>query len=126
MQINSAAKIIIADDVAAMLTGLRRALAQLGFTNVVEAMDGTEAFAALEAHTDTALIISDWNMEPMDGLALLRAVRADTRFRKLPFILISADAGAVRDQATAAGVSLVLAKPFDANKLRATIAELVV
>jgi two-component system, chemotaxis family, chemotaxis protein CheY len=63
-------------------------------------------------------------MEPMDGLALLRAVRADARFRTLPFILISADAGAVRDKAADAGASLVLSKPFDANALRAAIAEL--
>lgn len=123
MHLDSAAKIIIADDMPAMLTGLRRALAQLGFTHVIEAADGAEAFAALGANPDTALVISDWNMEPMDGLALLGAVRADARFRKLPFILISADAGAVREKAARAGVSLVLAKPFDAEVLRKAIAE---
>ena len=120
----NAAKIIIVDDVAMMLAGLRRALAQLNFTNIVEAHDGAEAFAMLETHADTALIISDWNMEPMDGLALLQKVRADACFRNLPFILISANAEIVRDKAAAAGASLVLAKPFDVNALRAAIAGL--
>ncbi len=121
MSLSSAAKIIIVDDVAMMLTGLRRALTQLGFSDIIEAHDGAQAFAALEANTDTALIISDWNMEPMDGLALLHAVRADARFRDLPFILVSANAEIVRDTAAAAGASMVLAKPFDVNALRAAI-----
>ena len=125
MPLDHAAKILIADDMPGMLTGLKRALVQLGFSNVVEAADGTQAFTALGANPDTALVISDWNMEPMDGLALLDAVRADARFQTLPFILISADASPrMRAQAAASGASLVLAKPFDAEMLRAAIAEL--
>jgi two-component system chemotaxis response regulator CheY len=125
MHLHATAKILIADDMPAMLTGLKRALSRLGFTDVVEAEDGAAALLALETHTDTALIISDWNMEPMDGLEFLRRVRADGRFRKLPFILASADAGpSLREQAARDGVSLVLAKPFDAETLRIAIASL--
>ena len=125
MHLDSAAKIIIADDMISMLVGLRRALAQLGFTNVIEAADGTAAVAALDVNPDTTLVISDWNMEPMDGLALLGAVRADARFQNLPFILISADASpSMRERAAKAGVSLVLAKPFDVEMLRVAMASL--
>lgn len=125
MHLDSAAKIIIADDMISMLVGLRRALAQLGFTNVIEAADGTAAVAALDVNPDTTLVISDWNMEPMDGLALLGAVRADARFQNLPFILISADASpSMRARAAKAGVSLVLAKPFDVEMLRVAMASL--
>jgi two-component system chemotaxis response regulator CheY len=125
MHLSPSAKIVIADDLIPMLTGLRRALGQLGFSNVFDAMNGEEAFAALEANPDAALVISDWNMEPMDGLALLAAIRADARFAKLPFILISADANqTMRERAARMGVSLVLPKPFDAEILRNAIAGL--
>jgi len=125
MHLHAAAKILIADDMPAMLTGLKRALAGLGFTNVLEASDGAAALVVLKLNADTALVISDWNMEPMDGLEFLRAVRADARFANLPFILASADAGpSLREKAARDGVSLVLAKPFDAETLRIAIASL--
>lgn len=125
MHLAETSKIIIADDAPAMLTGMRRALAQLGCTQVIEAENGQEALKALKANPDAALVISDWNMEPMDGLALLAAVRSDPDFKTLPFILASADANPVlREKAAKLGVSLVLAKPFDAVTLRKAIAEI--
>lgn len=124
MDLDPAAKIIIADDVPAMLIGLRRALLQLGFLEVVPAAHGREALAALEANPDARLVISDWNMPEMDGLELLARVRADARFAKLSFILVSADAATVRDKATKLGASKVLAKPFNAETLRDAIAGL--
>jgi len=125
MQLYPTSKIMIVDDMPALLTGLRRTLARLGFENVIEAADGAEALALLLGNTDVVLIISDWNMEPMDGLAFLTVVRADQRFQSLPFILASADASpTLREQAVKAGVSLVLAKPFDATTLRVAIASL--
>lgn len=125
MHLAETSKIILADDAPAMLTGMRRALAQLGCTEIIEAENGQEALALLKANPDTALIISDWNMEPMDGLAFLAAVRADPDFQGLPFILASADASAtLREKAAKLGVSFVLAKPFDAATLRKAIAGL--
>ena len=125
MHLDIAAKIVIADDLIPMLVALRRALGHLGFPNVLEAVNGEEAFAALEANPDVAWVISDWHREPMDGLTLLDAIRADERFRKLPFILISADANAfMREKARVGGVSLVLPKPFDADILGKAIAGL--
>ncbi len=125
MQLYPTSKILIVDDVPSLLTGLRRALARLGYDNVIEATDGAEALALLQGNTDVVLIISDWNMEPMDGLAFLAAVRADKRFQNLPFILASADANSsMRERAAKAGVSLVLAKPFDATTLRVAIASM--
>jgi two-component system chemotaxis response regulator CheY len=125
MRLASTAKILIVDDLPALVTGLRRALGQLGFTNVIEAANGEEALALLQGNNDTVLVISDWNMEPMDGLALLKALRADARFAKLPFILASAEANAdLRRRANTAGVSLILPKPFDVAALRTAIADL--
>lgn len=125
MNLEAEAKILIADDLPEMRVALRRALERLGFRNVIETADGAGALAALSANSDTLLVISDWNMEPIDGLALLTAVRADVRFQKLPFILVSADAGPnLCDNARAAGVSRILPKPFDVEILRQTIAAL--
>ena len=126
MHLSSDAKILIVDDMTAMRTALRRAFVQMGCRNIVEAADGAEAFAALEANDDTALVISDWNMEPMDDLALLAAVRAAVRLQELPFILMSSEADQrLRDKASAVGASLVLQKPFDVEVLRKAIDELV-
>ena len=125
MQLSGSAKIVIADDLIPMLVALRRALNQLGFSNVYEGISGVEALAALHENPDAALVISDWNMQPMDGLEFLDTIRADTRFRTLPFILISAETSAhLRDKAMAGGASLVLPKPFDAEILRKAIAEI--
>lgn len=125
MQLSGSAKIIIADDLIPMLVALRRALNQLGLTNVYEGVSGVEALAALHENPDAALVISDWNMLPMDGLEFLAAIRADARFHTLPFILISAETSPhLRDKAMAGGASLVLPKPFDAEILRKAIADI--
>lgn len=115
--LDPAAKILIADDSVAMLVSLRRALSQLGYSTILEAESGEEAIYLLRANPDTALVISDWNMEPLDGIELLRAMRTDMRFKALPFILASADAATVRNLAMASGASLVLAKPFTVGAL---------
>lgn len=125
MQLSSSAKIIIADDLIPMLVSLRRILNQLGFSEIHEGVSGVEALAALHDNPDAALVISDWNMQPMDGLEFLEEIRKDRRFAGLPFILISAETSPrLREQALAGGASLVLAKPVDADILRKAIAEI--
>jgi two-component system chemotaxis response regulator CheY len=125
MQLSSSAKIIIADDLIPMLVSLRRILNQLGFSDIHEGISGVEALAALHENPDAALVISDWNMQPMDGLEFLEEIRKDRRFDGLPFILISAETSPrLREQALAGGASLVLAKPVDADILRKAIAEI--
>ena len=121
MDLSATAKIIIADDTVPMLIALRRVLVQLGYSNIIEAENGEQAHAALLANPDTALILSDWNMGPMDGLELLGAIRSVLRFSAVPFILISADAAAVRAKALEAGANRVLSKPCSADTLRQTI-----
>jgi two-component system chemotaxis response regulator CheY len=119
-----AAKILVVDDLAGMRSALRQALGKLGFDAVVECADGREALDCLRAH-DITLVISDWQMEPMDGLALLREVRNDAQLKELPFILVSGEATpALHERANAAGASLVLSKPFGPEILRSALAGL--
>ncbi len=72
----SADPILIVDDYTRMLRIIRGLLRQLGYEQVEEASDGASALARLR-QKPFRLVISDWNMEPMSGLELLRAVRAD-------------------------------------------------
>ena len=72
--------VLIVDDYKTMLRIIRNLLKQLGFENVEEATDGGMALAKLR-EKPYGLVISDWNMEPMTGLQLLKEVRADARSR---------------------------------------------
>ena len=66
-------------------------LAELAYhDNVEEATDGQEALAKLRAG-HFGLVISDWNMQPMTGLDLLKEVRAEQRLKETPFIMITAE-----------------------------------
>lgn len=113
--------ILIVDDYKTMLKIIRNLLKQLGFTNVEEATDGSEALGKLrEGEFD--LVISDWNMEPMTGLQLLKEVRADDRLRPVPFIIITAESKIENVVAAKeAGVSNYIVKPFNAATLKAKL-----
>jgi two-component system chemotaxis response regulator CheY len=110
--------ILIVDDYKTMLRIIRNLLKQLGFNNVEEATDGSMALQKLR-DKDYGLVISDWNMEPMTGIQLLREVRADTRLKTLPFIMITAESKTENVVAAkAAGVNNYIVKPFNAATLK--------
>jgi two-component system chemotaxis response regulator CheY len=110
-------KILIVDDFATMRRILKNILKQLGFKNLVEADDGTTAWELLENQT-VDLIISDWNMPKMTGLELLKKVRADSRYAKTPFLMVTAEAQKQNViEAVQAGVSNYVVKPFTAEAI---------
>ena len=110
--------VLIVDDYKTMLRIIRNLLRQLGFTNIDEATDGSQALQKLrQASFD--LIISDWNMEPMTGLQLLREVRADAKLKHIPFIMVTAESKTENViAAKEAGVSNYIVKPFNAETLK--------
>jgi len=111
-------KVLIVDDYPTMLKVLHTLLRQLGFTNIELAEDGAEASEKLKQDT-FGLVISDWNMEPMTGLELLKLVRDDAAMSDLPFIMITAESSAENVKtAKEAGVSNYIVKPFTADELR--------
>lgn len=113
--------ILIVDDYKTMLRIIRNLLRQLDFQNVEEASDGATALQLLE-HQDFALVISDWNMEPMTGLQLLREVRKSPRLKHIPFIMITAESKTENViAAKEAGVSNYIVKPFNAETLKAKL-----
>ena len=110
--------ILIVDDYKTMLRIIRNLLKQLGFNNVDEAIDGSSALQKLR-EKECSLIISDWNMEPMSGLQLLKEVRADVKLKELPFIMITAESKSENViAAKEAGVSNYIVKPFNAATLK--------
>ena len=90
MAVDKNMNILIVDDYKTMLRIIRNLLRQLGFVNIEEATDGSMALQMLRGG-NFGLVISDWNMEPMTGLQLLREVRADAKLKGTPFIMVTAE-----------------------------------
>jgi two-component system chemotaxis response regulator CheY len=118
MSVDLNMQVLIVDDYKTMLRIIRNLLKQLGFNNVDEATDGSMALQKLR-DKDYGMVISDWNMEPMTGIQLLREVRADSRLKNLPFIMITAESKTENViAAKEAGVNNYIVKPFNAATLK--------
>jgi two-component system chemotaxis response regulator CheY len=112
--------VLVVDDYQTMIRIIRNLLKQLGFNNVDEATDGKAALDKI-ADKQYGLIISDWNMEPMTGLDLLKEVRG--KGNKVPFIMITAESKTENVLAAReAGVNNYIVKPFNADTLKSKIA----
>ena len=122
MAVDKNLPILIVDDYKTMLRIIRALLRQLDFANVDEATDGAQALTRMrERHY--GLVISDWNMQPVTGLDLLRQVRADPLLKDTPFIMVTAESKTENViAARAAGVDNYIVKPFNAETLKSKIA----
>ena len=119
MAVDKGMRILIVDDYKTMLRIIRNLLKQLGFNNVDEATDGSAALQVLRRGDEYGLVISDWNMEPMTGLQLLKEVRADAKLKSTPFIMITAESKTENVVAAKqAGVNNYIVKPFNAATLK--------
>ena len=122
MAVDMKMKFLVVDDYNAMQRILTNLLKQLGFTNVDSASDGQQALAKLQ-EDKFDFVISDWNMEPMTGIELLREVRGNDKLKHLPFIMITAESKTENVVAAKqAGVSNYIVKPFNAETLKGKIA----
>lgn len=118
MAVDTNMKVLIVDDYKTMLRIVRNLLRQLGLNNVEEAMDGSEALDKLR-QDNYGLVISDWNMQPMTGIELLREVRSDDSLKNIPFVMITAESKPENViTAKEAGVSNYIVKPFNAETLK--------
>ena len=121
MAVDLSMPILGVDDYKTMIRIIRNLLKQLGFNDVDEASDGTEALAKLRERR-YGLVISDWNMEPMTGYQLLKEVRADDSLRSTPFIMVTAESKTENViAAKKAGVNNYIVKPFNAQTLKGKI-----
>jgi two-component system chemotaxis response regulator CheY len=110
-------KILIVDDFATMRRIMKNILKQIGFSNIIEADDGTTAMEELKK-TSVDLIISDWNMPKMTGLDLLKKVRSTDGLKDVPFLMVTAEAQKQNViDAVQAGVTNYVVKPFTAEAI---------
>ncbi len=118
MAVDKAMNVLIVDDYKTMLKIIGNLLRQLGFSNIDEATDGGMALE-LFGQKNYGLVVSDWNMEPMSGLDLLKQVRAGANNNKVPFIMVTAESKTENVIiAKQAGVSNYIVKPFNAETLK--------
>jgi two-component system chemotaxis response regulator CheY len=121
MSADVAMPILVVDDYKTMIRIIRNLLKQLGFEDVDEAADGTEALSKMRERK-YGLVISDWNMEPMTGYELLKVVRSDTTLARTPFIMVTAESKTENViAAKKAGVNNYIVKPFNAQTLKSKI-----
>ena len=111
-------KILVVDDFSTMRRIIKNLLKDLGFANIQEADDGNTALPMLQ-QGDFDFVVTDWNMPGMQGIDLLKAVRADSELASLPVLMVTAETK--REQiitAAQAGVNGYIVKPFTAVTLK--------
>jgi two-component system chemotaxis response regulator CheY len=114
-------KVLVVDDFSTMRRIVKNLLRDLGFTNISEADDGSTALPMLKEGSFD-FVVTDWNMPGMQGIDLLKAIRADANLSHIPVLLITAEAK--KEQivmAAQAGVNGYIVKPFTAATLNAKL-----
>jgi two-component system chemotaxis response regulator CheY len=113
-------RILAVDDSPSMRDMVRIALTSAGF-EVVQATDGEEALRLARAEAFD-LVLADVNMPNMDGIALIRALRAEDAYRHTPILMLTTDGSAERKrEGKEAGATGWIVKPFDPAQLVATM-----
>lgn len=114
-------KVLVVDDFATMRKIIKNVLKQINIENVLEAENGKHALTILKNDV-VDLIISDWIMPEMTGIEFLKACKSDEAIKKIPFIMVTAEAQ--KDnimEAIKSGVDNYIVKPFTPDKLREAI-----
>lgn len=111
-------KILVVDDFSTMRRIIKNLLKDLGFSNIQEADDGSTALPMLQ-QGDFDFVVTDWNMPGMQGIDLLREIRASDSLKHLPVLMVTAEAKKEQIIAAAqAGVNGYVVKPFTAATLK--------
>jgi two-component system, chemotaxis family, chemotaxis protein CheY len=117
-------KILSVDDSATIRRLIKNALDVIGY-ELLEANNGKEALEVLEKyHSETALILLDWNMPVMDGLEALKKMKADPRFSPIPVTMVTTETERAKIiAAIEAGAKNYIMKPFSQEELIGKIME---
>lgn len=117
-------KFLVVDDFSTMRRIIRNLLKELGYTNVDEAEDGAQALSKLK-NDKYDFVVSDWNMPNMDGLTMLKNIRADEVLSSIPVLMVTAEAKRENIiEAAKAGASGYVVKPFTAATLDEKLAKI--
>ncbi len=112
-------KLLVVDDSSTMRRIIKNTLARLGYKDILEGADGLEGWAQMDSNPDIEMLITDWNMPEMNGLELVKKVRADVRFKDTPIIMVTTEGGKSEViTALKAGVNNYIVKPFTPQVLK--------
>lgn len=115
--------ILTVDDSVSIRQMVKFTLADAGYT-VIEAVDGTDALAKLTASVN--LIITDLNMPNLDGIGLIRSVRANPALKGIPIVMLTTESQKSRKQeGKAAGATGWIVKPFTRQQMLAVVKRLI-
>lgn len=117
---------LVVDDIPFMRRLAVASLNALGYARVSEAEDGEQALKLLQSAGASAtaidFVVTDWNMPIMDGMALLRTIRASAEWKHLPVLMVSAQA---EDDGLAIAAKIgadgYIVKPLTVGTLKAAI-----
>jgi chemotaxis signal transduction protein/CheY-like chemotaxis protein len=117
--------ILLVEDAAMMRKIEVKTLRALGFSRIIEAVDGISAIACLKEHKAIDLVISDWNMPNMDGCELAMWMRSSGEpYKNIPFLMATGQGDKKQEKkALDAGINSFIAKPFNENELKTKIEE---
>jgi two-component system chemotaxis response regulator CheY len=117
--------ILIVDDSGSLRTVVKMALQRAGY-DVVEAGDGLQGLAALEAAGKVHLIISDVNMPNMDGITFVTHVKKHPRHKFVPVVMLTTEGqDTKKEQGRAAGAKAWIVKPFNPPQLLDAVSKLI-
>ena len=112
-------KLLVVDDSSTMRRIIKNTLERLGHNDVLQAEHGVEAWDILCQNPDIGVLITDWNMPEMNGLELVKKVRAESKYENMPIIMVTTEGGKAEViTALKAGVNNHIVKPFTPQVLK--------
>ncbi|MBZ7987788.1 chemotaxis response regulator CheY [Campylobacter canadensis] len=112
-------KILVVDDSSTMRRIIKNTLQRLGHEDVLEAEHGVEAWSILCKESGIDVLVTDWNMPEMNGLELVKKVRAEKKYEDMPIIMVTTEGGKAEViTALKAGVNNYIVKPFTPQVLK--------
>lgn len=112
-------KLLVVDDSSTMRRIIKNTLQRLGYEDILEAEHGVDAWNQMIASNDIKVLITDWNMPEMNGLELVKKVRAEDKYKDIPIIMVTTEGGKTEViTALKAGVNNYIVKPFTPQVLK--------
>ena len=113
---------LLVDDSVTMRRIQKTQINGLGITDIIEAGDGQEALGKLKSNMPIDMVLLDWNMPVMDGMAFLKTVRADASFKDVKVIMCTSESEKSKVvEALKAGANNYIVKPFTPEALKEKI-----
>jgi len=117
-------KILVVDDFASMRSIVKNTLTMLGFKNIDEAPDGTAAMAKLQSGS-YGFLVTDWNMPIMNGLELVKTIRANPSLKSLPILMVTTEGEKAKMvPVIQAGVNNYIKKPFTLDEFKMKVEQI--